>query len=269
MSTSGKLVTAAGYILLKAPNTTHKHYYTQHLQSRLPEATPYFNIVRYKKPPMDQIIPHLVVQCGEKHITPLCKGLLSILYGIGSALLLPRYVFSTMSQDQIKRHFKVHKSWSHSLKPFPLTPRISHLDQQRIEYLDDGGIIKCSTQEWAMSLALANGTSAHCDVVNGGSDRQATLVRPQTYFAQAQTEWRQDRSRLNPPSHREARFVENLSGLPDFRNIRIEIETNVSEQLSSAEIWQQAPPNVRAQPPANDGEAKKSPLGEPCSRLLF
>ena len=74
-STSGKVVTA-GYILLKAPNTTHKHFYTQYLRSQLPEATPYFDIVRHKKTPMDQNIPHLVVQCGEKHITPLCKSLI-------------------------------------------------------------------------------------------------------------------------------------------------------------------------------------------------
>ena len=146
-STSGNLVTA-GYILLKAPNTTHKHFYTQHLRSKLPEATPYFDIVRYKTTPMDQMIPHLVVQCGEKHVTSVCKGLISILTGDGSALFLPRYAFNTMPQKQeVKRHFEVHKSWSHSLTPIQLTPRISHLDQQRIEYNDDGSITKRSTRE--------------------------------------------------------------------------------------------------------------------------
>ena len=47
-STSGDLVTA-GYILLKAPNTTHCHYYTQYLRSKLPDATPYFDIIHLRE----------------------------------------------------------------------------------------------------------------------------------------------------------------------------------------------------------------------------
>ena len=39
-STSGKMVTA-GYVLLKAPNTTQLSRYTQFLRSVLPENTPY------------------------------------------------------------------------------------------------------------------------------------------------------------------------------------------------------------------------------------
>jgi hypothetical protein len=244
-STSGDLVTA-GYILLKAPNTTHRHYYTQYLRSKIPEATPYFDIIRFKKTPMDQAIPHLVVQCGEKHVTPVCKALLSILTGKASALFLPRYAFRTMPHEQIKRHFDVHHNWSRSLKPIQL-PKISHIDQQRVEYFDNGTILKRSTREWAHSLNLANGQTAHCDAVNGGSDRKAFLACPNSYFAQAQKELQQYRSRLNPPSHREARYVESVSGLPDMSNISIEIEPNVSilDKLSAAAIWTQAPASVR------------------------
>ena len=215
---------------------------------------------------MDQIIPHLVVQCGEQHVIPVCKGLISILTGTGSALCLPRYAFNTIPQDQVKCYFEVHKSWSQSLKPIQLTPRISHLDQQRTEYFDDGSIVKRSTREWALAFKNEDGTSAHCDVVNGGSaDRQAILVCPQPYFDQAQHERRQYRSRLNPPSHREARYVESISGLTDLSNIRIEIETNVTllDQLSSADIWKKAPPNVRNPSQALQASGSKTKKSKP------
>ena len=124
-----------------------------------------------------------------------------------------------------------------------------------------------------MSLTHANGTSAHCNVVNGGSDRQATLVCPKPYFEQAQIEWRQYRSRLNPTSHREARYFESLSGLPDLSDIRIEIETNVTllDRLSSAEIWKEAPPDVRNNLQATSGKAnhpkpKKNPSNSHTKR---
>lgn len=42
-SASGKMVTA-GYILLKAPNTTNVNRYTQYLRSLLPKSVPYFDI---------------------------------------------------------------------------------------------------------------------------------------------------------------------------------------------------------------------------------
>ncbi|KAI2512020.1 hypothetical protein MHU86_2308 [Fragilaria crotonensis] len=74
-STSGKMVTA-GYVLFKAPNTTQISRYTQFLRSVLPDTAPYFDVVRFKKTPMDQLIPHLRIQRGEKHVTPLCQALL-------------------------------------------------------------------------------------------------------------------------------------------------------------------------------------------------
>jgi hypothetical protein len=194
---------------------------------------------------MDQLIPHLVVQCGKNHVTPVCKGLLSILKGKESALFLPRYdAYKTQTPEQIKRHFEVHQTWSRSLKPIPLAPKISHLDQQRVEYYDNGTIVKRSTREWALSLTTENDQPAHCDVVNGGPDRKATLVCPETFLPQAKIEWREYRSRRNPPSHREARFFDSISGIPDLSNIRT---TNVffHEQLSAAEIWKRAPPSVR------------------------
>ena len=258
-TTSGTVVTA-GYILLKAPNTTQRNFYTEYLRSKLPQATPYFDIVRFKKTPMDQMIPHLAVQCGEKHVTPLCKSLIAILNGIESALFLPRYAFQTMPSEQIKRHFDVHQQWCQSLKHITLSPVISHLDQQRVEYYEDGTIIKRSAREWALSLKLEDGKPMHSDVVNGGSDRKTIFICPHHCFKRASTEWQNYRSRLNPPSHREARYVDSVAGLPDLSNIRIEIETNVSllDQLSFAEIWKNAPATVREGSNKSQGKSKRT-----------
>ncbi|KAI2507278.1 hypothetical protein MHU86_7114 [Fragilaria crotonensis] len=103
-SSSGKMVTA-GYILLKAPNTTHKLWYNKYLRSLLPDHAPFFDVIRQKKCPMDQLIPHLTIQCGEKHVTPLCQALLPIMTGRGIALFLPRYALGTMSNEQVRNIF--------------------------------------------------------------------------------------------------------------------------------------------------------------------
>jgi hypothetical protein len=190
-STSGKTVTA-GYILLKAPNTTHTLRYTQYLRSIIPVHTPYFDIRRQKKSPMDQLIPHLTIQCGEKHVTPLSQTLLTVLTGKGNALFIPRYALSTMNDDQIRKHFQFHEKWSRSLKAITLTPMINHLDQARIEYNDDGTTTERSTREWAASLTETDGqTPALCDVVNGTPDQKTYLVSPSHYLHQAQEHWRQ------------------------------------------------------------------------------
>lgn len=201
-STSGKMVTA-GYILLKAPNTTNVNRYTQYLRSRLPKTAPYFDIYRQKKTPMDQLIPHLTIQCGEKHVTPLCQALLPVLTGQGTALFLPRYALSTaMTQDQVRQHFEFHQKWSRSLKAITISPQINHLDQQRVEYNDDGTTIVRSTREWATSLTEQDGhTPALCDVVNGTTDQKSYLLAPNHYWDQAQQHWRNYKSRLYPPSH--------------------------------------------------------------------
>ncbi|KAI2498582.1 hypothetical protein MHU86_15926 [Fragilaria crotonensis] len=238
-STSGNMVTA-GYVLLKAPNTTQITWYTKYLRSILPASTPYFDIVRNKKSPMDQLIPHLCIQCGEKHVTPLCKALLPVLTGRGSALFLPRYAFSTMSSEQVRSHFEFHEKWSKSLKAITMSPQINHLDQVRTEYNDDGTTTERSTREWAASIKEEDGiTPALCDVVNGTNDQHSYLLSPTHFYSQAQSHWRMYKARLYPPSHRETRFRDNLPGLPDVITIQSEIQSNVSflEQMSLKQAW--------------------------------
>jgi hypothetical protein len=59
-SISGRM-SADCFILLKAPNTTNCHRYTQYLRSILPVIIPYFDVLRYAESPTDQVIPHLVI----------------------------------------------------------------------------------------------------------------------------------------------------------------------------------------------------------------
>jgi hypothetical protein len=73
---SGRLI-IAGFILLKDPTLTHRHRYNQSLRIQLPELTPHFDIQMHRKTPDDEAIPHLAVQCGEKHIGALTEILQS------------------------------------------------------------------------------------------------------------------------------------------------------------------------------------------------
>jgi hypothetical protein len=59
-STSGDHV-ISGYILLKAPRTTHRTRFLQSLRSKLPATTPFFDIFLHRRTPFDQDINHLVV----------------------------------------------------------------------------------------------------------------------------------------------------------------------------------------------------------------
>ena len=183
-STSGNIVTA-GYILLKAPTTTSTHRYTQYLRTHIPDATPYFDVIKFRKTPYDQSIPHLAVQCGEKHVTPVSQALSKVLSGKGKAVFFPRYVFSAMTDKQIEHQFSSHHKWARSLKPLQLAPMVFHLYQKRIEYCADGTIIERSTREWVSTLSTADGTPALCDVVNGTPNKKALLLTPEHYEDQA------------------------------------------------------------------------------------
>ena len=238
-STSGSIVTA-GYILLKSPNSTSTHRYTQHLRSQLPDATPYFDVMKFRKTPYDQPIPHLAVQCGEKHVTPVSQALSKILSGKnGAAVFLPRYVFSELTDQQIEHQFESHHKWNRSLKPISLAPLVFHLDQKRIEYSADGTIIERSTREWVATLTNPDGTPALCDVVNGTSNKKALLLAPEHYEEKAKAELKKYRLRLHPPRHREERFRDRVHDLPAVIHIQTAIESNVQyiENIFANDTW--------------------------------
>jgi hypothetical protein len=105
-SASGNLV-IAGYILLKAPMTTHRLRYLQYLRQLLPPSTPAFDILLHKRTPSDQLISHLAVQCGNSHVHSLSEALAPILTGDGSALYMPRFVFLKWRMEK-RAHFLKH-----------------------------------------------------------------------------------------------------------------------------------------------------------------
>jgi hypothetical protein len=90
---------------------------------------------------MEQVIPHLAIQCGEKHVIPLCRALLKYLTGQNTALFLPQYALTTMTEEKIKQHSTFHETLVKSLRHVKIAPTISHLDQERNEYFDDGTVI--------------------------------------------------------------------------------------------------------------------------------
>ena len=193
---------------------------------------------------MDQLIPHLAIQCGEKHVTPLSQVLSTLLTGQGTALFIPRYALSAMTDDQVNQRFLFHEKWAKSLKPY-----ITHLDQIRTEYFEDGKTVERSTRTWAATLRLADGTPALYDVTNGSNECHATLLAPAHFSETANVAWRHYRSRLHPPpGHREARFRDEVTDLPDPVLIQKEVKSHMTflDKLSSAEVWKSAPSSVRA-----------------------
>ena len=252
-STSGKL-TIAGYILLKHPSITHRHRYNQYLRQHLPENTPFFDIFAHRTTPTDQKILHLVVQCGENHVTPLCQALSTFLTGRQTAgVFLPRYTFAKMNPDEIKRHFIMHEKYIKSLHQVSLSPLVTALDKIRVEYRADGTTIERTTREWALSLTLPDGTSAQCDVGTGGSDKNTYLLIPAAFATVIKPLAKLYKESIQKVSKREARYRETIPDLPDVIHITSTVQSNLDfmAQLSAADIWNNAPPSVKPSPYAS------------------
>ena len=166
-SCDGGNLTYAGFILMKAPNTTHPIRYLQSLRNRLPENSPFFDIVLLKRTPLEQPIHHLAIQCGENHVVPLTKALSSILTGKGSAAFLPRVVLGSLTKEQIAKYFIAHSNYVKSLRTICLSPMVTNLDTMREEFFDNGDVLKRTTREWASSMVLpSTGALARCDIMN-------------------------------------------------------------------------------------------------------
>ena len=241
----GKLV-HAGFILMKAPQTTHKVRYLQSLRNRLPENTPFFDIVLHKTTPVQQNIHHLVVQCGENHVAPLTKSLSTVLHGNGGAIFLPRVALGSFSSDQVAKYFQTHDNYVKSLRSVTISPMVTNLDTIRTEYYPTGEVVNRTTRDWATAVTLSTGTNARCDIVNGGKDRLVSLLVPRHYYQEVLTEVAKYKLRLNPMERREARFRDSIPGLPEV----IQIDTSVQQSLAFLDnmalddIWIQLPKQV-------------------------
>lgn len=250
-TTSGKLV-IAGYILLKAPMTTHRIRYLQSLRRILPDSTPHFDILLHRKTPLGQNINHLVVQCGEKHVHPLSQILLTVLTGYRSPVYIPRFAFADMSTDQAIKLFETHDQFIKSLRSIALFPLLNNLDITRIEHFPDGNTLERSTRDWATGIMSIDGTeSAKCDVVNGGLDQRAYLLVPPQFEEAARLALDDYRRRIFPFTQREARFRESVGPPTVIHVVKEKIDANIQtiESLSSKEFWQQAPSSVKLPTP--------------------
>lgn len=132
-----------------------------------------------------------------------------------TAIYLPRLAFLNKTTDQIKDNFIMQDNYVKSLHQIPLSPMVSNIDTMRIEYFPDGTSMERTTREWALSLNLANGNQAQCDVENGGKDKLTYLLAPAAYAAEVKSMVTQYKDRLQTIAKREARFRESLPDLPE------------------------------------------------------
>ena len=248
-SASGNLV-IAGYILLKAPMTTHRLRYLQYLCQQLPSSTPAFDILLHKRTPSDQMISHLAVQCGNSHVHSLSEALATILTGDGSALYMPRFVFSQMADGEARALFETHDAHVKSLRWLSLSPLLTNLDTIRKEYQPDGTVLEHSTRAWVRSIKTLDGKeSAQCDVVNGGTDRLAYLLFTHPQFKAANDALDAYRKRLYPFKKREEQFRASI-GPPTVAHLSRRVIANLefmkrlsSDHASGASTCEQEPPD--------------------------
>ena len=234
-STSGKLM-IAGYILLKAPMTTHRIRYLQYLRQCLPENTPPFVILLHNRSPAsNEVTPHLAVQCGKKHVHALSEALCPVLTGINAALYMPRSLISDMPDDKVIAFFKQHDVYCKNLRSHPLSPLLCNIDKPRKEHNPNGSLsIERTAREWARSLKPNNTEPGHFDVVNGGPDQLTYLIFPSQLADIAAQHVDTYRNRLYPRRKREDKFKED-AGPPTTVHLSQRVIANLEFMESSAQ----------------------------------
>jgi hypothetical protein len=145
-SSSGNVVTA-GYILMKHPTYTHRYFYLLSLRKALPSNTPFFDLATHKRTPHGKNVPHLVVKCGENHITTLSEILSVYLDGNQSnaALFVASQAVKSMTQEEIGKMFSTHTTFTDSIQRLTLYPKVINIDCTRTEKYDGRNDINRST----------------------------------------------------------------------------------------------------------------------------
>jgi hypothetical protein len=256
-STSGDPV-ISGYILLKAPRTTHRTRFLQSLRSKLPDTTPFFDIYLHRRTPFEQEINHLVVQCGKNHVHTLSQILLSALDGSGAGVYVPRFAFAKMTTSEAINLFEKHDSYIRALRYVQLSPMINNLDTLRTEYFPDGTKMERTTRDWAASIMSAEGNeSAHVDVVNGGYDQKSFLLMAPQHEATVRQAFEEYRRRVFPFSIREERFRDAIGPPPAVIHVFSKVHANLSfidKLFLSTESWKQT--TAQSDQPAEEGESR-------------
>ena len=228
----------------------------------LPASTSPFDILLHKRTPLDQQIPHLAVQCGNKNVHALSEALATILTGESSALYIPRFAFSQMTDTEAHALFQTHDAYVKSLRWLPLFPLLSNLDRPRKEYQPDGSFIERTTREWARSIKDLDGkSSAQCDVVNGGLDQLPYLLFTPSYTEAATVALEDYRRRLYPFTQREAQFRDTV-GPPPYIHFSKSVIANLDfiKRLSSSN-------NSSISPTSKESEAEQSSVTTPDSGI--
>ncbi|KAI2489408.1 hypothetical protein MHU86_25177 [Fragilaria crotonensis] len=242
-STSGDHV-ISGYILLKAPRTTHRTRFLKSLRSKLPATTPFFDIFLHRRTPFDQDINHLVVQCGKNHVHSLSQTLLSALDGSGAGVYIPRFAFAKMTTAEAMNLFDKHDSYIKSLRYVQLSPMINNLDTIRTEFFPDGTKMERTTRDWAATILSADGSeSAHVDVVNGGYDQKSFLLMAPQHEVTVRQAFEEYRRRVFPFSVREERFRDAIGPPPSVIHVFTKVNENLSsidKLFSSTVSWKQS-----------------------------
>ena len=81
------------------------------------------------------MIPHLVVKCGENHLTGLSEILSSYLDGHvrNTALFVASQAVKSMTQEEIAKMFDAHTTFIDSIQRLSLYPKVINIDRDRQE----------------------------------------------------------------------------------------------------------------------------------------
>lgn len=250
---SGNIV-VAGYILLKHPEITQKNFYLLSLRRQLPETTPYFDIANHRRAPDGSNIQHLVVKCGENHAAGLSEILAAHLNGKQTtAIYVAQLGIQSMTQEEKSDIFRAHTQHIASIQRIALHPKIVNVDRNRYEHGLDGNVEQeRSSRDWANSLQDSHGNSLQCDIENGGKDRRAYLLVPLEKLPQAKLSLQNyfhalgQTSPLSPfPTQTQKQDRPREIYIP---TPAVQANLLLIQQLTSAQIWQQAPATIRTQP---------------------
>lgn len=270
-SSSGNVVTA-GYILMKHPVYTQRYFFLLSLRKALPPNTPFFDLAVHRRTPHGDTTPHLVVKCGENHLTGLSEILSAHLDGTNNntALFVASQAVKSMTHEEMGKMFEAHTTYVDNIQRLPLHPKVINIDRARPEY-SDGITVTRSTREWARTLKTTQGHSLRCDVENGGPDRRAYLLVLSQHLDQAKIALHQYLQALNSASPSSTWNLTANTQVPDpKRPTEIYIPTpavmnnlNFLNTLTSSAVWQSAPKTVRSPPAASTTPQPPPPYKHP------
>jgi hypothetical protein len=284
-STSGNVVTA-GYILMKHPTYTQRYFYLLSLRKALPNNTPFFDLAIHRRTPHGATIPHLVVKCGENHITALSEILSAYLDGRvrNTALFVASPAVKSMTQEEIAHMFTTHTNFTDSLQRLSLYPRVINIDRERQEQYGTTNLSR-STRDWARSLKTDEGQPLRCDAENGGPDRRAYLLVSTPHLERAKIELQRylqaiqqtNQNQFDLSSDRRTNITDHTRPNEIYIPTPAVLQNlNFLNSLTAEEVWKGAPQSIRTPPtakqpvrPGNPTTPAKQPTYNPTVPVPF